>query len=120
MRPEEFARDGPLEECTDAADATRRLTAIAGIGPWSAAEVVRIVFGDPGASDRLLAELQAVTAADVQRVALSIMDDSRAVTIRYLPEDPDAEGDVIADSKRIQPVVFPRFFPIFEPLRCSR
>jgi 3-methyladenine DNA glycosylase/8-oxoguanine DNA glycosylase len=38
-----------LEECTDAADATRRLTAITGIGLWTAAEVVRVVFGDPDA-----------------------------------------------------------------------
>jgi 3-methyladenine DNA glycosylase/8-oxoguanine DNA glycosylase len=36
-----------LEDCTDAADATRRLTAINGIGPWTAAEVVRVAFGDP-------------------------------------------------------------------------
>jgi 3-methyladenine DNA glycosylase/8-oxoguanine DNA glycosylase len=38
-----------LERCTDAAEATRRLTAIPGIGPWTAAEVVREVFGDPDA-----------------------------------------------------------------------
>jgi 3-methyladenine DNA glycosylase/8-oxoguanine DNA glycosylase len=38
-----------LEECADAAEATRRLTAIAGIGAWTAAEVVREVYGDPDA-----------------------------------------------------------------------
>ncbi|MFY1669412.1 DNA-3-methyladenine glycosylase family protein [Plantactinospora sp. WMMB334] len=38
-----------LERCADPAEATRRLTAIAGIGPWTAAEVVRIAFGDPDA-----------------------------------------------------------------------
>jgi 3-methyladenine DNA glycosylase/8-oxoguanine DNA glycosylase len=38
-----------LEECTDATEATRRLTAITGIGPWTAAEVVRIAYGDPDA-----------------------------------------------------------------------
>lgn len=38
-----------LERCVDAAEATRRLTAIAGIGPWTAAEVVRIAYGDPDA-----------------------------------------------------------------------
>jgi 3-methyladenine DNA glycosylase/8-oxoguanine DNA glycosylase len=38
-----------LEECTDAAEATRRLTAIPGIGAWTAAEVVRVVYGDPDA-----------------------------------------------------------------------
>ncbi|MFC4105353.1 DNA-3-methyladenine glycosylase family protein [Micromonospora zhanjiangensis] len=36
-----------LERCADAVEATRRLTAIPGIGPWTAAEVVRIAFGDP-------------------------------------------------------------------------
>ena len=38
-----------LERCADAAEATRRLTAIPGIGPWTAAEVVRIAYGDPDA-----------------------------------------------------------------------
>ncbi|HEX5543097.1 MAG TPA: DNA-3-methyladenine glycosylase 2 family protein [Micromonospora sp.] len=38
-----------LERCADAAEATRRLTAITGIGPWTAAEVVRTVYGDPDA-----------------------------------------------------------------------
>ena len=38
-----------LERCADAAEATRRLTAIAGIGPWTAAEVVRTAFGDADA-----------------------------------------------------------------------
>jgi 3-methyladenine DNA glycosylase/8-oxoguanine DNA glycosylase len=35
-----------LENAPDAATASRRLTALPGIGPWSAAEVVRIAFGD--------------------------------------------------------------------------
>ncbi|MGN9892620.1 DNA-3-methyladenine glycosylase family protein [Micromonospora sp. L31] len=38
-----------LERCADSTEATRRLTAIAGIGPWTAAEVVRIAYGDPDA-----------------------------------------------------------------------
>jgi 3-methyladenine DNA glycosylase/8-oxoguanine DNA glycosylase len=38
-----------LERCADTAEATGRLTAIPGIGPWTAAEVVRIVYGDPDA-----------------------------------------------------------------------
>ncbi|HXS29266.1 MAG TPA: pitrilysin family protein, partial [Steroidobacteraceae bacterium] len=61
-----------------------------------------IVFSDPQASDKLLARLQTVTAADVQRVAKSIMDDSRSVTIRYLPEAAGAKSDSIGDSKGIQ------------------
>jgi 3-methyladenine DNA glycosylase/8-oxoguanine DNA glycosylase len=38
-----------LEECPDAATLTTRMTAIPGIGPWTAAEVTRKVFGDPDA-----------------------------------------------------------------------
>ncbi|HXC59259.1 MAG TPA: pitrilysin family protein [Steroidobacteraceae bacterium] len=60
-----------------------------------------IIYKDPAASDRILASLQSVTAADVQRVAKSIMDDAHSVTIRYLPEAAGAKGDVIADSKTI-------------------
>jgi 3-methyladenine DNA glycosylase/8-oxoguanine DNA glycosylase len=40
---------GRLEQCADAEEATRRLTAIPGIGPWTAAEVVRTVYGDADA-----------------------------------------------------------------------
>jgi zinc protease len=61
-----------------------------------------IIFKDATASDRLLAQLQAVTAADIQRVAKSIMDDSRSVTIRYLPEEKGAKSDVIASAATIQ------------------
>ncbi|TDC73387.1 DNA-3-methyladenine glycosylase 2 family protein [Micromonospora sp. KC606] len=38
-----------LERCVDSAEATRRLTAVPGIGPWTAAEVVRVAYGDPDA-----------------------------------------------------------------------
>jgi 3-methyladenine DNA glycosylase/8-oxoguanine DNA glycosylase len=38
-----------LERCADAAEATARMTAIPGIGAWTAAEVVRSVYGDPDA-----------------------------------------------------------------------
>jgi 3-methyladenine DNA glycosylase/8-oxoguanine DNA glycosylase len=38
-----------LEQSPDAAELTRRMTAISGVGPWTAAEVVRVVFGDPDA-----------------------------------------------------------------------
>lgn len=38
-----------LERCADSTEATRRLTAIPGIGAWTAAEVVRIAYGDPDA-----------------------------------------------------------------------
>jgi 3-methyladenine DNA glycosylase/8-oxoguanine DNA glycosylase len=35
-----------LEAATDAVEATRRLVSLPGIGPWTAAEVVRAAFGD--------------------------------------------------------------------------
>nr|BFE68784.1 hypothetical protein GCM10020092_020850 [Actinoplanes digitatis] len=38
-----------LDRCADSAEATRRLTAIPGIGPWTAAEVVRTSYGDADA-----------------------------------------------------------------------
>jgi 3-methyladenine DNA glycosylase/8-oxoguanine DNA glycosylase len=38
-----------LEQCSDAATLTARLTTIQGIGAWTAAEVTRVVFGDPDA-----------------------------------------------------------------------
>jgi 3-methyladenine DNA glycosylase/8-oxoguanine DNA glycosylase len=43
------ARAAMLERATDAADATRRLTSLPGIGPWTAAEVVRVAYGDADA-----------------------------------------------------------------------
>jgi len=70
-----------------------------------AAELARsvILFRDPAASDRLLAQLQTVSAADVQRVARSIMDAGRSVTLRYLPDAAGARGDTIASAATIQP-----------------
>lgn len=38
-----------LERCADAAEATARMTALPGIGPWTAAEVVRLAYGDADA-----------------------------------------------------------------------
>ena len=38
-----------LQRCADSAEATRRLVAIPGIGPWTAAEVVRTTYGDADA-----------------------------------------------------------------------
>jgi 3-methyladenine DNA glycosylase/8-oxoguanine DNA glycosylase len=43
------ARAASLEKAADSAEATRRLTALPGIGPWTAAEVVRTSHGDPDA-----------------------------------------------------------------------
>jgi 3-methyladenine DNA glycosylase/8-oxoguanine DNA glycosylase len=38
-----------LERCADSAEATRRMTALPGIGPWTAAEAVRTAYGDADA-----------------------------------------------------------------------
>ncbi|MFV2104127.1 DNA-3-methyladenine glycosylase family protein [Micromonospora sp. LOL_024] len=38
-----------LQRCADPAEATRVLRAIPGVGPWTAAEVVRVAYGDPDA-----------------------------------------------------------------------
>lgn len=38
-----------LERCAGAAEATTRLTALPGIGPWTAAETVRFTYGDADA-----------------------------------------------------------------------
>lgn len=43
------ARAAWLEASTTPAEATLRLTSLGGIGPWTAAEVVRCAFGDPDA-----------------------------------------------------------------------
>ena len=66
-----------------------------------------IVFNDPTAADKQIADIQKVSPADVQRVAKAIMDESRSVTIRYLPEastPKGAKGDVIGDSPAIETV----------------
>jgi len=46
-----------------------------------------IMTGDPAAADREIAELQAVTAADIQRVARRYLTPQRQITIRYLNAD---------------------------------
>ncbi|WP_433532136.1 DNA-3-methyladenine glycosylase family protein [Micromonospora sp. CA-263727] len=43
------ASAGRLARCAGSAEATRVLRAIPGVGPWTAAEVVRIAYGDPDA-----------------------------------------------------------------------
>ncbi len=61
-----------------------------------------IRYGDAAYADRLLAAVQSTTAADVQRVARSILNDQRRVVVRYLPEEEGASGDTIATSPTIQ------------------
>jgi zinc protease len=52
-----------------------------------------IVDGDPRKVNTEVAELQAVTAADVQRVARKYLVDDRRVVVRYLPESQRPAGE---------------------------
>ena len=64
-----------------------------------------IVNRDPKAADRRLAEIGAVTAADVQRVAREWLRDERSAALRYLPEEmkpAGAKGDVIATPATVE------------------
>ena len=62
-------------------------------------------YRDGTYADKLLNQIQAVTAADVQRVARAVLDDGKRVTIRYLSEEAKPEGtqgDTIASARTIQ------------------
>ncbi len=61
-----------------------------------------IRYGDADYADRLLAAVQATTAADIQRVARRILNDQRRVVVRYLPEQDGVTGDTIETSRTIQ------------------
>lgn len=55
------------------------------------------IANDPDWGDKLLAAVQRVTAADVQRVARTYFADSRRVSIRYLPEAQRPAGEAAKD-----------------------
>ncbi|MFN3354298.1 MAG: M16 family metallopeptidase, partial [Brevundimonas sp.] len=65
---------------------------------------------DPRAADQNLAAIQAVTAADVQRVARQYLDDQARVSIRYLDESQRPDG-VPEDSWR-NPAPMPTFLTV--------
>ncbi|WP_293680913.1 pitrilysin family protein [uncultured Phenylobacterium sp.] len=65
-------------------------------GRASAIGQALVVQGDPNAVNTELGLLQAVTAAEVQRVARKYLVDERRMTIRYRPESERPEGDVAA------------------------
>ena len=71
------------------------------------------IQGDPARANTELADLQAVTAADVQRVARKYLAEDRRMTIRYLPESERPAGQAetadvpakVASAKYEGPVV---------------
>ncbi|OYY89685.1 MAG: peptidase M16 [Sphingomonas sp. 28-66-16] len=77
-----------------------------------------VIDGDASAADRQLAEIAAVTAADVQRVAEKYLTDNRSATIRYLPKgDNTAKGDTIgvASTVQVAPLVPPADIAVVTP-----
>ena len=65
-------------------------------GRASALGYALIVDGDAASVNTELAKLQAVTAADVQRVAKKYMAEDRRMTIRYRPESERPKGEAVA------------------------
>ncbi|GAA0328869.1 pitrilysin family protein [Sphingomonas oligophenolica] len=63
-----------------------------------------IIDGDPRASDRQLAQIALVTAADLQRVARKYLRDERSATIQYLPVE-SAPAGVKGDTIKVAPSV---------------
>ena len=73
-----------------------------------------ILERDPHASDKRLAAIQAVTAADVQRVARRLLADDRAVAITYLPaaEGAPVESIPVANTVATAALVAPPNVPV--------
>jgi zinc protease len=73
-------------------------------GKASALAYSVIVARDPGAADKRLAQVAAVTPADIQRVARAWLADEKSTAIRYLPDEAQAGAreDVIATPATVQ------------------
>lgn len=69
-----------------------------------------VVDGDPRHSDRQLADIARVTAADVQRVARKYLADNQSAALVYLPEEAGRKGDTIgvAATVKAAPLVAPK------------
>ncbi len=78
-----------------------------------------IVDGDARAADRRLAEIAAVTPADIQRVARRWLREEASGAVRYLPEEArnGATGDTIATAATVAaaPLVAPANIEIVQP-----
>ena len=78
-----------------------------------------LIDGDPRATDRQLAAIGQVTAADVQRVARRYLGDNQAATIRYLPEEQRPAGAkdevALAPTVRVAPLTAPARLRVVTP-----
>ena len=88
-------------------------------GQASAIAEAVILRGDPEAANRRLAQIAAVTPADIQRVARLWLRDERSAALRYLPEElrGTAHGDTVATAATVAaaPLVPPANIPIIQP-----
>jgi zinc protease len=72
---------------------------------------VLINTNDASVADRQIADIQAVTAADIQRVARRYLTDARAITMRYLNAD-DANPATPQDTDVTAPVTVDDLAPV--------
>ncbi len=104
------ARATWLDAATTAVEATRRLTALAGIGPWTASEVVRSAFGDP----------DAVSVGDYHvpnSVAWALAGEPRATDARMLEllEPYRGQRGRVQRLLEVGRITAPRYGPRFSP-----
>lgn len=108
------ARAAWLESSATAGEATHRLTSLPGIGPWTAAEVVRCTFGDP----------DAVSVGDYHLpnvVAWALAGEARADDARMLEllEPYRGQRGRVQRLLEVGRVVAPRYGPRTAPRRIA-
>ncbi|HZV85862.1 MAG TPA: pitrilysin family protein, partial [Brevundimonas sp.] len=74
-----------------------------------------IMTGDPAAADRDVANIQAVTIEDVQRVARTYLRDDRAISMRYLQAD-EANPETPARTEFTAPITLATLAPAGTPV----
>ena len=108
------ARAGWLERAASPEDATRRLTSLPGIGAWTAAEVVRIAFGDPDAVSVGDYHLPSVVAWALAREPRA--DDARMLELLEPYRGQRGRVQRLLEVGRIMP---PRYGPRMAPRRIA-